>query len=451
MTTVPLQHQMANFQSREGFLLKKDGNSQTEEISAGSLGKFITDNERPPYHVVFSTSCEDQQNWESFVFFYHAFKVKQPGSVTRIASGCSKKDSYDLQKFHDLHIRTMSEKFYLHLTPDFSRMRELKGDGFRYKYINKPYGLRHWMEVVLRMNETDHSPDIEDGIVFLMDPDMVLLRPLLHDYTNEEVIFVEENPATKVVNHGFPIAQQDGYLGNHWMSLNVSYITNGGNIKHIKSEDGPKHFNSGPPYLATVRDFYNIAVLWTDYTPRVYKIFPKLFAEMFGYIFAATQLNLPNTLVKSFVISTTDTKSHEGWAYIDVIPNDKICSLGNAPLPVVLHYCQHYNLEKWFFSKYRLKRKYISCETPLLKPPPVDLATRNYTFFFKPPPNNHKGGEWNPKMETMSVRNSKRHAFMLCALISAFNEAAIYFKETACNGKANMVMNYTFWSDPNKN
>jgi hypothetical protein len=43
---------------------------------------------RPPYHVIFSTGCSPQQHWLSYVFFYHALAVDQPGHVTRIASGC---------------------------------------------------------------------------------------------------------------------------------------------------------------------------------------------------------------------------------------------------------------------------------------------------------------------------------------------------------------------------
>jgi hypothetical protein len=37
----------------------------------------------PSYHVVFSTSCGRQQDWESLAFFYHAAKVGQRGNVVR--------------------------------------------------------------------------------------------------------------------------------------------------------------------------------------------------------------------------------------------------------------------------------------------------------------------------------------------------------------------------------
>jgi hypothetical protein len=225
----------------------------------------------PPYHVVFSTSCTDQMNWESYVLYYHAHKVNQPGTVTRIASGCGVKEGMALQTFHDKYIGPMNPgKFLLHLTPDYGSLtveRKL-GDGRNYKYMNKPYGFRHWMEKVLRMNETDRKSDVDDGIVIMLDPDMILLRPILHDFTNEDVIFVKGDPDTKVVKHGYPMAQQDGYLENVWMNLNTSYVTNGGNINHLNANDGPIYYNTGPPYLATVRDAYKIALLWCEYAPR---------------------------------------------------------------------------------------------------------------------------------------------------------------------------------------
>jgi hypothetical protein len=221
----------------------------------------------PHYHVVFSTSCTDQQHWESYVFFYHADKVQQPGDVTRIVSGCTDEEAQELQEFHNQHIATLSPLFYLHLTPDFSkRPRDDDVKDRKYKYMNKPYGLRHWMEQALFSDNATttttttttktstgsnrNREEVEHDIVILMDPDMILLRPIVHDYTHEKVIFVEhDNPhINKVVQHGQPMAQQDGYLGNQWMYLNQTYITNGKKLPdHVKTKDGPLHYNTGPP------------------------------------------------------------------------------------------------------------------------------------------------------------------------------------------------------------
>jgi hypothetical protein len=183
--------------------------------------------------------------------------------------------------------------------------------------MNKPFGLKHWLENGLGMDENATlSGDLRDGIVMLMDPDMVLLRPLVHDFTNEEVLWVDsdsvqQQPAIKVVRQGYPIAQQDGYLSNAWMQLNFSYIVDkpeGSYITRPEWKQGPLHWNTGPPYLATVGDMYKIAVRWTEYAPRVLDVFPKLFAEMFGFIIATVQLELPFTLIKSIVVSETETR-----------------------------------------------------------------------------------------------------------------------------------------------
>jgi hypothetical protein len=225
---------------------------------------------------------------------------------------------------------------------------------FCHRYMNKPYGVLHWMEDVLGMNEEDnHTDELRDGIVMLLDPDMILLRPLLHDFTHQNV-------------HGYPMAQQDGYVVSEWMQFNASHITNKPkeSIKRAESESGPRLWNSGPPYLATVGDMYKIALLWTDYTPRVLDVYPQLFAEMYGFILATVQLELRMTLIRSIVVSGNPPRAaadREGWPYIDALPDDQVCQpislreSNNNKLPIILHYCQEYNLGKvrWFFSSSR--------------------------------------------------------------------------------------------------
>ena len=184
-------------------------------------------------------------------------------------------------------------------------------------------------------NQNRDTREIEDGIVILMDPDMILLRPILHDFSDaDNHIWVlpplPDNatdggaagrkkqkqrrygePLTRIVRHGYPMAQQDGYLNNEWMFLDMAHITNltaGQFIPRPERQDGPVFWNTGPPYLATVRDMYRIAVKWTEYTPRVLDIYPKLFGEMYGFIHATVQLQLPFTLVKSMVVSTTTSR-----------------------------------------------------------------------------------------------------------------------------------------------
>lgn len=309
---------------------------------------FITDSTPiPNYHMVFSTSCSPQQHWESMVFFYHAHKVKQPGTVTRIVSGCHEKDQ--LQSFHDQYSAVLNANFLLHETPDFSRIALTEGK-HSYKYMNKPYGLQHWL---------DSHPELpDDDILMLLDPDMVLLRPLTHVFTSPTDQIIASEQSKVVVRHGHPVAQQDGYLDSAWTRLNVTYIANTTTpVPLPKASEGRLYWNSGPPYLMTIRDARRLAATWADYAPRVLDLYPKLFAEMFGYIHAAVQLNLPHTLVKSMVVSTTKSRDREGWSLIDALPDDRLCDPPvDAPMPIGLHYCKRYLLGKQFFSKYRMKK-----------------------------------------------------------------------------------------------
>ena len=50
----------------------------------------------PEHYMTFSTACSESQNWQSFMFFYYAHKVQQPGHVVRIASGCSDSQKKEL-------------------------------------------------------------------------------------------------------------------------------------------------------------------------------------------------------------------------------------------------------------------------------------------------------------------------------------------------------------------
>lgn len=403
--------------------------------------------QQPAYHIVFSTSCDDQQNWESYLFFFHCRRVGQRGRVTRIASGCTDAQAADLTAFHRTVIAPLAattstttgipgaptvvhQEFFLHLTPGYDRVR-LAHDKYPYKYMNKPFGLQHWMEHALQLqwNETESSSKngnsttqsgpkkykysdrshinilsphsnqkdhnrLLDGIVILMDPDMVLLQPISHNFGNKTnprsngnnhaaqagatrsrrrtqntgtEWATPEPPTITKVSHGHPFAQQDGYLNNEWMSLNFTYITGDTNTKAPPEWTGPLQWNTGPPYMATVADMYRIVSVWTEKAPRVLDVYPELFAEMYGFIIATVMLQLPFTLVQSIVISNTDSSNREGWTFIDQLDNDQLCSVAVAAtttslvhntsttttmtnllhvLPTALHYCGIYILGK---------------------------------------------------------------------------------------------------------
>lgn len=57
------------------------------ESSARSLVTRRQDTGR--FHIAFSTGCSPRQDWQSYATFFSAEKVHQPGTLTRIASGCT--------------------------------------------------------------------------------------------------------------------------------------------------------------------------------------------------------------------------------------------------------------------------------------------------------------------------------------------------------------------------
>ena len=56
----------------------------------------------------------------------------------------------------------------MHFTPDYKKDVKTKK---KYDFYNKPYGLHHWL-----LNAKPSVPD--DTVIILIDPDMVLMRPI---------------------------------------------------------------------------------------------------------------------------------------------------------------------------------------------------------------------------------------------------------------------------------
>jgi hypothetical protein len=84
----------------------------------------------------------------------------------------------------------------------------------------------------------------------------------------------------------------------------------------------------------------------------------------------------------------------------------------------------------------------------MLEPPPMDLALRDHTVAFIPPPHGHpKDTVWEAPNLTLDSVRSKREAFMLCTLITKINEAAMHFKTEYCNGTANFET-FNIHTDP---
>jgi len=396
------------------------------------------------YHLIFSTDCSSFQHWQSYLMFHAAYTVNQPGYVTRIASGCSNEEGEEAMKWHKEHVEaTMGSRFKLHLTPHFSNVKNDMGESVGdYKFFNKPFGLKHWMENGEFMGFDPNDPTKmknEDTIIILIDPDMILLRPITGDFSNDrDIIMGSRRKKTRKfkVEHGVPFAQTYG-LGTQWRTFNLSEIAGEDSpAKEVSQEDGGLFYPVGPPYLATARDMHSIAIKWTEFVPRVHKEYPHLLAEMFAFCIAAAHLKLPHQLIDSLMISNAGAGG-EGWPFVKELPQEETCAFAKNvdhdkyPVPSVIHYCQRYFIgEEWFFAKRAMDKDFFNCGKPLMELPPDDVASL-YTYGKAP------GGQ----RKEYSTDMAKYNSFVVCGATSALNRAGRFFKKNHC---PNDPLEYTY-------
>jgi len=386
-------------------------------------------------HLIFSTDCSPYQHWQSYLVYYTAMKVKQPGHVTRIVSGCEDEEAGHMKTWFDDNISHMSKRFHLHFTPHFSQVVDeagkIVGD---YKFFNKPFGLRHWLQNFELLGFNNGKFSNQDDIVILTDPDMALTRPITGDFSDmEETVIGKSRQGDKMlgteVTPGIPFAQTYG-LGVQWQKFDLDKIAGPDSpAKEVSKADGNLYYPVGPPYLGTLGDMYKIANKWSEFVPRVHAQYPHLLAEMYAYCIAAAHLKLPHQLIDSLMISNPGNGG-EGWPLVDIIPPSETCSFAQGPdhtkysLPSVIHLCQRYSIgEEWFFGKRKIPTDIYECETPLFEEPPGNVAT---LYDFKKPPNAKARTQLSPKV-------ANQQAFMVCFLTSLLNEAATFYKKSACS------------------
>ncbi|MBN8531252.1 MAG: hypothetical protein J0L97_05260 [Alphaproteobacteria bacterium] len=235
-----------------------------------------------------------KQDWQSYLFFYHAMISEQPGTITRIASGCTEENKEKLAELFDQMIASMTAlpgRFRIHFTPDYSNQKE----GADYKYWNKPFGTKHWMEHVLGF---PHHPQNKDAIVILMDPDQVIQRPFVNnDFSDTNWIDLEPHQVPRTyVDHGKPAGQLYGF-GLDWKrQAFVERILRGkpSPLTNLTDKEASLGYVVGPPYIATASDMYNIVTTWSEFAVPVYEEYPDLLAEMYAYCLAAAHLRLPH-------------------------------------------------------------------------------------------------------------------------------------------------------------
>ncbi len=179
---------------------------------------------------------------------------------------------------------------------------------------------------------------------------------------------------------------------------------------------------------------------------------------MHAYSMAAAHLHLPHSQYNHFMISNPRMEE-EGWAWIDTMTEDELCqdssmSIGK-PLPIFLHYCQHYGLRDIMLSKYTiLPRDVLSCPKDINenhtrkydKPPlwlptllEVDIVnlvkTNNITHYLFPQQSYVGGSKHGKKFDVVPINNEKekkRLAFVLCTLQRNIRDTIEEYRKVAC-------------------
>lgn len=236
------------------------------------------------YHLIFSTDCGTYQHWQSYLTFYRAMKVKQPGHVTRIASGCSPEEKEVIEEWFDRHVKHMSKRFHLMLTPKFSEVHDADGNVIGdYKFFNKPHGLKWFLERAEQLDfqaDSKTFPKTEDVIVILIDPDMSLLRPITRDFSSDKDVVIAPPRLKKLVGRkverGKPFAQLYGF-GTQFLKLDLKKIAGEDSpVLKTTQEEGRLYYPVGPPYIGTTPDMYAIAEKWTEFVPKVHEQYPHV-------------------------------------------------------------------------------------------------------------------------------------------------------------------------------
>jgi len=328
-------------------------------------------------HLIFSTDCNPFQDWQTLALFHSAKVVGQSGPVTRIASGCSEDKRTTLTELY----RELYPDYRVHFTPSFKKDPKT---GRSYHFYNKPYGLKHWLQFA--------DPPVPDHtVVVLLDPDMILLRPITTQVQGLDGILYNKraHPDLPVrVERGHPVGQMYGlaapWANDHHPDFNRSNICPAGSpCLDEKERFAAQHYSVGPPYIAEKKDMWRIARSWTEFVPRVYEGYPELLAEMYAYSMGAAHEKLPHTELENYMVSNVHAGG-EGWSLVDkladpcVPPDEHGVFYPDQPLPSLVHYCQGYRAGEIGIMKHRIPKKTFTCDQALLLEPPADLGSVDY-------------------------------------------------------------------------
>lgn len=261
-------------------------------------------------HTLFFSECNNFFDWQSLALLYSFNNSKQLGNITRLLA-CSDYKSYD-------DILKYNSNTFVHKNMRNDPTIEEKG----YPLYNKPYSLVSFFE----------NMDIKEEYIIVLDSDMIIRKPI--------------DPKKLGVKRGTVVSSDYPYL-----------VGADNNFKNRFLDTNNKIYKVGGFYIFHIDDLKKIAPLWLSYTKKIRKFISeneelfinesmetpeyideniinqaKWHAEMYGYIFAASHLNIHHIVTKDIVLYT----GYEPYLQLQ---------------PYILHYGIDYSLGNIFFNK----------------------------------------------------------------------------------------------------
>ena len=186
-------------------------------------------------------------------------------------------------------------------------------------------------------------------------------------------------------------------------------------------------YSVGPPYIAHIDDWREIADQWWDMMPRVHAQYPHLLAEMYAFSMAAANLTLPIAQLHHYMVSDVGAGG-EGWPWVERLAETgaarALCAGTRPPRRqrtrsaalLRLHRRQRYS------SRGKLREAAgahdFSCGRACAAILAADIVAQ---------------------LESSAApsRQLKRHAFMVCNLVPRINAAQRDYQRTLCGASGN--------------
>ncbi|ETO19497.1 hypothetical protein RFI_17737 [Reticulomyxa filosa] len=377
------------------------GNRSTITTVALSSGAFF---ERDDVHIVISSGCSEQQNWQSEVLLYSWARLQHPGQITRIVSGCRSLS----EKLSSMNTAIVSERVHYYFSPDYTpgkseEERNSKGGGHPFHYFNKPFGMRKFLDDV----------DIPESYLVLLDPDMIITK-VFDFHFNKSLpehlqVFLKKKKKIAII-----IVFACLFEKKKKVERGTSHIANVRNWDEMDTL-GTLHSRQ------LQKDWRRIVPQWVEYSPGSLEKDPppSILAEMYSYAMACAHHGLKHQTIVSMVSDPGADQETEPWSQVQ-------WGFLKSPLDLatgihIVHYCQgywlgidrpsgHFKTAGFNFHKGHVPSDILhNCDIPLL----VEVPLNQLAFQRDHTPD-------------------KRNLWMLYQVINRINSALMNYKHLKC-------------------